>query len=174
MASRDRRIKPITVRCADCDTPYDWVPARDDEAAGEAPRCPKCAAPYHMACHDCGLDLTIDGYQQRPLKSSSDGPPIWGLFCPECTEKYDRFRARGNQGPPCAKCGAPVPVGELRLRSHHSTEVFGQYALHQTTYDGLCPTCAAAKDRGGRGVLWATVAAVVSFLLFVLVAWLLS
>jgi hypothetical protein len=128
-----------------------------------------------MGCHDCGLDLLVDGFEARPLKARADqqeGRTVSGLFCPECADRYDHFSAGAGQSEPCARCGAQVPTGELRLRSLSKSEVAGAVVLSQTRFEKVCPACAAEGDGGGATLLLVAVvgacvlAVVLAYILF--------
>ena len=163
---------PIILSCPKCEVRYEWL---SDQ--GEEPFCSRCAARYPMACHDCGLDLRIDGFHKRPLKhreETSEQQCIWGLYCPECTAKYDRFAVKKSQPSNCAQCGVQVQAGGLRLRSFNSTVVAGAVAYHETHYLGLCPACAKSADNVGTKMLSTMVSVFVLIALFAIVCWLLN
>jgi hypothetical protein len=127
-----------------------------------------------MGCQDCGLDLRVDGFEARPLKSQAgapEGQTVCGLFCPECVARYDTFAVAEGESATCAECGVRVPAGELRLRSQNRSEVAGAVVWSQTQFVGLCPVCAARADGGssafpmpviviGAGFLAAVMAAI--------------
>ena len=141
----------IVLCCPECATHYDWVTPVGVCTARDAPCCPECALPFPMECRRCGLDLTVDGFSARRRKRRDDdpeGPRAWDLFCPECAASYDVFAAGDKGVKPCAKCGEPVPAGELRLRTENETEIVGPVSLSRTEYLGLCPACAQGADTG--------------------------
>jgi hypothetical protein len=166
----------VVLACSGCGEKFDYRPPRREEQPSAGPRCPHCQAEYPMGCQDCGHDLRLAHFYARTLRRESQdaGARIHGLFCPECTSRYDRMAVGGTRPVACARCGQPVQPGQIRLRSFTETEQQGAVAVSQTEYLGLCPACADEADKGGRGILWTMLIVFVLFAVVGLICWLMK
>jgi hypothetical protein len=176
-ADLDEVSRPITLRCPECGSHYEWNSPLVVEEVRQAPSCRDCFAPYPMGCQDCGLDLTVDGFSAKVLKhggGGAGGQQTWGLFCPECADAYDRFAVGEFELKPCAKCGKSVAAGELRLRQVNESVGVGARAFHRTTMVGVCSDCARGLDSGPRAFVSGATILLALVALFALVCWLMG
>lgn len=170
-ANDDRKI---LLDCSSCRRPYEWQLPPRKATEGRPPDCSNCHAQNAMSCVDCGCDLRIDRYYIRTLRKQTEqaGRRVCGLFCPECTSRYDRMTVPVDKKVPCAQCGRSVPAGQIRVRSVNDTEVTGAVASSQTQFLGICQRCAQEADRAGSNILWTFFGVSFLFVLFLLVCWL--
>jgi hypothetical protein len=148
-ADLDGVARAITLCCPRCDELFEWTtPLAVSELCG-SPTCERCSAPFPMECHDCGIDLSVDGFGARVLKDQNEKSghqPVWGLYCPPCLDVYDRFSIPQFELKPCAQCGKMVAAGELHIRQINEKLGAGALAWHQATMAGVCSDCAKSVD----------------------------
>lgn len=152
LAEFDKIDRSITLKCPACGSNYDLVTPLSVSEIVVSPSCHKCHAPYPMACQDCGIDLTVDGFEARPLKHNSIPEEYrpYGLWCGPCAGTYDRFAVAERELKQCTQCGILVAPGELRLRSFNNKAGVGARSWSWTEYAGLCAACAARADESSK------------------------
>jgi hypothetical protein len=175
-AKFDQIDRSIILCCPECRAKYDWITPISVPEVRVAPSCKNCAAPYPLACHDCGHDLSANGFDARVLRD--EATPIeqrpWGLFCSACAATYDRFALPERELKQCAQCGMLVAPGDLHVRSINATQMEGAVAYHRTQHLGLCPECADKADRAPRRMLTTMGLLLLLFVGFAIVCWFLS
>jgi hypothetical protein len=169
--------QPITLRCPECEATYAWPASFVLSGEYRSPSCEHCSTPYPMECHDCGLDLSVDGFGVRMLKETKeDGAEerAWGLFCPECLDAYDRFSVPRFELKPCVQCWKMVAAGELHLRQINEKLEPGALACHQSIMVGLCSECARTVDSGPKTFITSMAILLGLVGLFILLCWFIS